>query len=165
MSTSWRCPGCRIRSPTPSWSTRYAGRVRAAVAHPVTYDSWTQTPAEAQLQPPFEQLATYGNVLVMSFYVAMASSIAEAVDYRLSIDSYDTVVFGMGAFAAPAACEAHGVPYALMIDTIPITRWWPGRPCPGQGRRWCGDDNEDERLARIMAELIDATCLWRINRV
>src|SRR5438128_10600601 len=139
MSTSWRCPGCRIRSPTPSWSTRYAGRVRAAVAHPVTYDSWTQTPAEAQLQPPFEQLATYGNVLVMSFYVAMASSIAEAVDYRLSIDSYDTVVFGMGAFAAPAACEAHGVPYALMIDPDPddpvVARAALSRPRPTVVRR------------------------------
>ncbi len=140
-------------------------RARAAGARPVSYDAWEPTPPGEHSTPPLAELAAFDNVLAWSFYAAMAPSIAQAVEHLLAIESYDAVAIDMGATLAAAACEAHGVPYVILVHTIPISRWWPGRPCPGTGRRLTGDRVEDERLSNVMDGLIDATWLEGFNRV
>jgi MGT family glycosyltransferase len=85
------------------------------------------------------------------------------VHEQLARVQYDVVVLDEWAMASAATCELHGVPYAILVHSIPILRWWPGRPCPGTGRRRSSDAAEDERLAREMYRLVDATWLELMN--
>lgn len=134
-----------------------------ADARPVGFDAWiTAQPKEYPLPAP-EKMAAFDNVVTSSFFVSMAPWVADAVHRQLDCDSYDAAAIDMGAPSAAAACESRGVPYAVLVHTIDFLRWWPGRPCPGTGRRAGLEADEERRLGHSMEELLDATWLGCIN--
>jgi MGT family glycosyltransferase len=122
-------------------------------------ERWEPTPEGTFSQPELAELLRFDNAVVASFYVPMGSAVATAVGDALAAARYDTVLLDMGAIAAAAACEASGVPYVFLDTTIPLMRWWPGRPCPGTGRGLADDPSVDAELAAAMDALLDATWL------
>lgn len=134
-----------------------------AGARPVGFEAWVTARPQQFPLPAYEKMAAFDNVVISSFFVSMAPSIAGAVRRQLDSDSYDAAAVDMGAPSATSACESAGVPYAVLQHTIDFLRWWPGRPCPGTGRRAGLDAEEERRQGHDMQELLDATWLGCIN--
>lgn len=135
---------------------------KAAGARPVGVEEWGNATAQRVNQPPLEELLRFDNALTGSFYTPLLASTGFATARMLRERSYDLVAIDMAAPGAAGACDAHGVPYGVLVSTVNLMRWWPGRPCPGTGQP-LRDDRTDAETASAMNLLLDAVWLDVLN--